>query len=54
MVRMVWVFRFPVVSTATVALRAARDGIATDIDDVSLLAHVARPLPHERALTVRW
>ena len=32
----------------------ARAGIATAIDDGFLLAHVARPLPHERASAVWW
>jgi hypothetical protein len=33
---------------------AARDGIATDIDDGFLLAHVAHPMRHERASAVGW
>jgi hypothetical protein len=32
----------------------AYNGTAIDTDDPFLLAHVARSLPHERALAVRW
>jgi hypothetical protein len=53
MVWMVWVFRFPVVSTATAVLRGARWN-RTDIHDVSLLANVAHPMRHEPASAVRW
>ncbi|MGA2435420.1 MAG: hypothetical protein ABSG25_09050 [Bryobacteraceae bacterium] len=33
---------------------AALAGIAMEIEDGFLLAHVARPLPHERASPFRW
>jgi hypothetical protein len=54
MVWMVWIFRLRVDSTVGRCAPAARAGIAFDIDDGFLLAHVACPLPHERASAVWW